>query len=127
MLPNKSAPSAADILAVVARSYGVTHADIRSESHERRYTTPRHVAMWLIRDMFPDASLPWIGRAVGYRHHTSVMHACKNVEKWRSSNPEEAEPFLAGLRAATEAEYLARRERAVSRPVAQGSMLPEGR
>jgi chromosomal replication initiator protein len=47
---------------------------------------PRQVAMYLVKEL-TQASLPEIGRAFGGKHHTTVMHSIKKIDK-RANDPE---------------------------------------
>ncbi len=65
---------------VVANHYQVTLSDMKSSTRNRRVTLPRQIAMYLSREL-TNRSLFDIGRDFGGRDHTTVMHACKKVEK----------------------------------------------
>jgi chromosomal replication initiation ATPase DnaA len=67
------------IVAGIAADNGVTVADIMSRSRKRHLAWPRQEAMAAIRDVFPDDSLPQIGRLFG-RDHTTVLHAVRQVK-----------------------------------------------
>ncbi len=65
---------------VVANHYHIEPASMRSSSRSRRVTFPRQIAMYLAREL-TNFSLPDIGRNFGGRNHSTVMHACKKIEK----------------------------------------------
>lgn len=67
------------ILAAVASAYGVTVAALQSPRREKRFVWPRHVACYLCRE-FTSLSTSQIGRILGGRDHTTVMHAVKRVQ-----------------------------------------------
>src|ERR1017187_10134653 len=50
-------------------------------------TMARQVAMYLVKELTP-ASLPEIGRAFGGKHHTTVLHSVKKIDKLRHTDPE---------------------------------------
>ena len=66
------------IIALVAEQYGITEEDIISKKRSRDLTLPRQIAMYLCRDM-TQLSTTNIGRAVGGRDHTTVMHGCDKI------------------------------------------------
>ncbi len=71
----------------VARSYQVPAREIRSARRSRAIIEPRHVAMYLSKELTP-SSLPHIGRFFGGRDHTTVLHAVRKIEDLRRRTPE---------------------------------------
>lgn len=67
------------IVKVVARFYGISMADIRSNRRTTSVVLPRQVAMYLCRQLSLK-SLPEIARHVGGKDHTTVLHACRKIE-----------------------------------------------
>ncbi len=67
------------VLRVCAKFYGVTEGLIRGPWRGKTLVHARHMAMWAARRFTPE-SYPEIARAFGGRHHTSVMHAVREVE-----------------------------------------------
>lgn len=70
------------VLKAIAALHEVTVADLLGQSRERRIAHPRQEAMYLLRSvMAPDGrpkySLPDIGRAIGGRDHTTVLHGVR--------------------------------------------------
>ena len=61
-----------------ARRSGSRSTSSLSTSRAAPVTWPRHVAMYLSREL-TDQTLPAIGRAFGDRNHTTVLHACKRT------------------------------------------------
>jgi chromosomal replication initiator protein len=53
---------------------------MKSKARSRKVTLPRQIAMYLTREL-TNLSLPDIGRNFGGRDHSTVLHACKKVEK----------------------------------------------
>ena len=72
-------PTVAEIRAEVARFYGVTELDLLSARRTRDIARPRQVAMFLCRHLTKH-SLPSIGRFLGGRDHSTVIHALESVE-----------------------------------------------
>jgi chromosomal replication initiator protein len=67
--------------------FGVSLDDLLSQSRAAPVTWPRHVAMYLSREL-TDQTLPAIGRAFGGRNHTTVMHACRRTAERIAADPE---------------------------------------
>ena len=82
-------PSVTRIKIAVAAEYGVSVIDLESDRRALAVARPRQAAMWLCRRL-TGRSLPEIGRMFGGRDHTTVMHACKTVER-RLADPDERE------------------------------------
>lgn len=72
-------PRMRTILEAVAEFYNMEPLAILSERRTQSVVTPRHVAMYLCRQMTTQ-SLPQIGRFFKGRDHTTVMHACQKIE-----------------------------------------------
>ncbi|MFQ5794325.1 MAG: chromosomal replication initiator protein DnaA [Candidatus Bipolaricaulia bacterium] len=64
----------------VSRFYGVSIADLEGESRKEGITHPRHIAIYLSREL-TDSSFPEIGREFGDRAHTTIMHSYKTTKK----------------------------------------------
>lgn len=81
------APTVATIQAAVCARYGLSAIEMQSDRRARYVARPRQIAMYLARDLTRN-SLPTIGRLFGDRDHTTVMHACRQVERLMAVNPE---------------------------------------
>lgn len=68
------------VIEIVAEYYGLKPEDLTGSSRRREVATPRHIAMFLTRELV-DMSLPQIGFAFGGRDHTTVLHGCKTIDK----------------------------------------------
>jgi chromosomal replication initiator protein len=68
------------ILGEVCRHYQVTRAELLSPTGTARVTLPRHVAMYLCR-RHTDAPLGVIGKELGGRDHSTVVHALGTIEE----------------------------------------------
>jgi chromosomal replication initiator protein len=75
----RAATSADDVIDAVCRQYGVSEKDLKGRQRTREIVTPRQVAMYLLREE-TDISLEEIGRAMGGRDHTTVLHGIKKIE-----------------------------------------------
>lgn len=71
--------SVEQILKSVATAFGVRVSDLRSSTREKNMVLPRHVAMYLAKEMVNE-SLTMLGASFG-KTHSTILHACKNIEK----------------------------------------------
>ena len=69
----------------VAAYYKIRVSDLLSSKRDRRVTMPRHMAMFLSKDLTTH-SLPSIGDAFGGRDHTTVLHACKKISGLKTTS-----------------------------------------
>ncbi len=76
---NKKDVTLEKICKQVCAEFGVKIKDIASTSRKKEIVGARQLAMYLCRQML---SLPYlqIGKEIGKRDHTTVMHSCKQVE-----------------------------------------------
>lgn len=65
---------------VVCAHYSVTRREINSQRRTEDVVRPRQVAMYLAKALTP-LSYPDIGRRLGGRDHTTILHAVKKIEK----------------------------------------------
>ena len=69
----------------VSDIFYISESELRSGSTDPGITFPRQIAMYLAREV-TSASFPQIGRHYS-RHHSTVIHAVKNVRKETEHNP----------------------------------------
>lgn len=69
----------------VADYYKIKVAEMYSKKRTRNFARPRQIAMALTREL-TNHSFPEIGEAFGSRHHTTVMHACDEMEQLRQND-----------------------------------------
>ena len=69
-----------DILEKVCAHYNVTTTQINSKSRKREYVVARQVSMYLAQK-YTKMPASRIGRLVGNRDHSTVIHGCSQVEK----------------------------------------------
>jgi chromosomal replication initiator protein len=86
--------SAEHILATVARHYDLSEAQLIGRSRARAVSLPRQLAMYLIREE-TDTSLPQIGRLLGGRDHTTIIHGCKKIGSQIESDEQLRRDWLA--------------------------------
>lgn len=64
----------------VAKYFKISAKDLRGSKRSNDIAFPRQIAMYLCRNV-AQMSLPQIGKDFGKRDHTTVMHACKKIER----------------------------------------------
>ena len=75
------------IVRIVADYRGITPAALAGPYRNRHLAWPRQEAAWLLY-RHTSMSLPMIGRILGGRDHTTIMHAINAVERRRRDNPD---------------------------------------
>jgi chromosomal replication initiator protein len=71
---------------VVAEKFHIKISEMKSKRRTRVLVHPRQIAMFLCREI-TQQSYPEIARHFGGKDHTTVMHACKQIEKAKQSDP----------------------------------------
>jgi chromosomal replication initiator protein len=71
----------------VAERYGIRQVQLKEKSNTKKIVLPRQVAMYLVKEL-TSSSLPEIGRAFSGKHHTTVLHSIKKIERLRRIDPE---------------------------------------
>jgi chromosomal replication initiator protein len=69
-----------DVLSAVARYFSIDKSTLKGKKRDRATAQARHVSMYLLRE---EVQLPLatIGRVMGGRDHTTVIHACRRIER----------------------------------------------
>jgi chromosomal replication initiator protein len=67
------------IARTVASHYKMTVDELKSKNNSRAVAVPRQVAMYLCKRL-TKSSFPEIGRELGGKHHTTVMHSVEKIE-----------------------------------------------
>ena len=106
-----------DVLNAVAQQFNVRPRDLRSSSRSPRITTPRQIAMYLVR-RHCGLSYPEIGRRFA-KHHTTALHSDRVVQQPARREREPARGRAAGREGADAA--LGRRW------MSGGELAPAGR
>lgn len=83
-------PSLNEIMRAVAEEYRVSVMDIVSARRTGKLVFPRHIAMLLARRL-THLSMPQIGRFMGNRDHTTILHGVRSIEQKLASDPALAE------------------------------------
>jgi chromosomal replication initiator protein len=72
---------------LVCHKYKIKLAQLKSKNNSPKISFPRQIAMYLAKEL-TDASLPEIGKKFGGKHHTTVLHSVRKIEKMREGQPE---------------------------------------
>ena len=65
---------------IVEQDYGIDHADLIGQKRNKELTEPRHVAIWLTREL-TNSTLADIGRQFGGRSHATIKHSISVIER----------------------------------------------
>lgn len=76
----------AEIQQATADRFRIRESEMHSARRSRDVARPRQVAMYLSKHLTLK-SIPEIGRRFGGRDHTTVIHACRQIEKLRQLDP----------------------------------------
>ena len=99
--PDALRPQLKRMLATIARYFGVTQAALAGSSRRRGLVAARNVFVHFARQYTP-ASYAEIGRTLGGRDHTTIMHAERRLAEWLEADPslqaavDELDPLMAG-------------------------------
>jgi len=81
----KKAVNVKHLLSAVCDFYSIENDDIMSKNREQKISLPRQILMYLMREELK-FSFPNIGKELGGRDHTTVMHACKKIKSELENN-----------------------------------------
>ncbi|MFW6129101.1 MAG: chromosomal replication initiator protein DnaA [Candidatus Aminicenantaceae bacterium] len=70
---------------LVCHKYKIKLSQIKSKNNSPKIAFPRQIAMYLSKEL-TKTSLPEIGKKFGGKHHTTVIHSIRKIEKLRSNN-----------------------------------------
>ena len=76
------------VLKMAHRYFSMPLEDIVSHKRSLRYMLPRHITMYVARNL-TDLSTPQVGKWFGGRDHSTVIHACKKVDEEIKKNNKE--------------------------------------
>ncbi len=74
-----------DIQKEVANSFHIKVAELKSKKRTKSLVLPRQISMYLCRELI-NLSFPEIGRSFGGKDHTTVIHACRQVERMKEED-----------------------------------------
>ena len=72
---------------IVCHKFKIKLPQIKSKNNSPKIAFPRQIAMYLTKEL-THTSLPEIGRKFGGKHHTTVIHSVRKIEKLRYENSE---------------------------------------
>ena len=75
------------IIEVVAEHFGVSPEDITSKKRNSEFVQPRQVVMYLCRKL-TDTSYVNIGKLLGKKDHTTIIHGVNKIEDELKNNDE---------------------------------------
>ncbi len=83
--PNEKRITIDSILKAVAERFDLLPNQLKMKSNERRIAYPRQIAMYLAKEL-TTASLLEIGRTLGNKHHTTVLHSVNKIDQLRQKD-----------------------------------------
>jgi chromosomal replication initiator protein len=72
---------------LVCHKYKMKPSQLKSKNNSPKVAFPRQIAMYLSKEL-TKSSLPEIGKKFGGKHHTTVIHSIRKIEKLRGENSE---------------------------------------
>jgi chromosomal replication initiator protein len=91
IIKNSSRPrknlAIADVVDKVARYYDIDQASIYEKTRRKEVVKPRQIIMYILREDF-QVSYPAIGKKLGGRDHTTVIHSCEKIKNELKGNSE---------------------------------------
>ena len=78
LMPESKEIEPQQILNTIAREYGVSIEELLSPSRSQKFSFPRQIAMYMLREE-SELSLPKIGEMLGGRDHTTVMYGHEKI------------------------------------------------
>lgn len=76
-----------DVVEKVARYYDIDQASIYEKTRRKEVVKPRQIIMYILREDF-QVSYPAIGKKLGGRDHTTVIHSCEKIKEELKSDSE---------------------------------------
>lgn len=76
-----------DVVEKVSRYYDIDHASIYEKTRRKEVVKPRQIIMYILREDF-QISYPAIGKKLGGRDHTTVIHSCEKIKNELKSDQE---------------------------------------
>jgi len=72
---------------LICHRFKIKLSQLKSKNNSPKVAFPRQVAMYLAKEM-TKSSLPEIGKKFGGKHHTTVIHSIRKIEKLRNEDSE---------------------------------------
>jgi chromosomal replication initiator protein len=70
---------------LVCHKYKIKLAQLKAKNNSPKFSFPRQIAMYLAKKL-TDTSMPEIGKKFGGKHHTTVLHSLRKIERMREEN-----------------------------------------
>ena len=80
-------PPASAIIDAVAAYHGLSSDVLKGNRRDKRTAYVRHIAMYLLREQ-TNTRLAEIGRLLGGRNHSTIVHGCERIAAELSTNPQ---------------------------------------
>jgi len=91
IIKNSSRPrktlAVSDVVDKVARYFDIDQASIYEKTRRKEIVRPRQIIMYILREDF-QISYPSIGKKLGGRDHTTVIHSCEKIRTELKSSSE---------------------------------------
>lgn len=89
IIKNSSRPrktlAVSDVVDKVARYFDIDQSSIYEKTRRKEIVRPRQIIMYILREDF-QVSYPAIGKKLGGRDHTTVIHSCEKIKEELKSN-----------------------------------------
>ncbi|NOR12691.1 MAG: chromosomal replication initiator protein DnaA [Candidatus Aminicenantes bacterium] len=72
---------------IVCHKFKIMLSQLKAKNNSPKVAFPRQIAMYLSKEL-TKTSLPEIGKKFGGKHHTTVIHSVRKIEKLRMKDPE---------------------------------------
>ena len=72
---------------LICHKYKIKPSQLKLKNNSPKFAFPRQIAMYLSKEL-TKSSLPEIGKKFGGKHHTTVIHSIRKIEKLRAENSE---------------------------------------
>jgi chromosomal replication initiator protein len=72
---------------VVCHEFKIKPSQLKSKNNSPKVAFPRQIAMYLAKEL-TRSSLPDLGKKFGGKHHTTVIHSIRKIEKLRADDPD---------------------------------------
>lgn len=76
------------IFSLVLEETGIPEAQFKGPCRKKTLASARQAASWLAKQHVKGISFPLIGRHIGGRDHSTIMHAVRRAEMKRDMDPE---------------------------------------
>jgi len=88
LLPTDEKPVTIEMIQkFVADHYNVKLTELKAKNNSKSIAVPRQIAMYLTKEL-TQASLPEIGKGFGGKHHSTVIHSVRKIDRLRHKDPD---------------------------------------